>query len=350
MTTIIIGGGISGLYAAYLLEQKQEDYVLLEASASFGGRAKGMASQLASHELELGATWFWPEYQPELAKLIRDLGLETFSQPHGRILVERSLHTPPQAYDYPFVDGERLAQGMSSLARALLAKLDPKKLHLQAEVKSIKLVDNQVVVHLHSNEQTFIGDKVFLAVAPRVAAKKIEFIPALPEKIKRNWQETATWMAPHAKFIAEYTQPFWLAHNLSGDARSGVGPMGEIHNISDAKNQIGALFGFLSLPASERSKLSSAEIIERCLQQLVRLYGKEAQHPVQVKLQDWTQDPYIATEVDAVAAHEHPVTALSKVPGVWEKKLIGISSEFSPNSAGLLAGAIDAAWLGVHRK
>ncbi|MEC5495885.1 NAD(P)-binding protein [Acinetobacter nosocomialis] len=40
---IIIGGGVSGLYAAYLLEQRGiTDYLLIEANDVLGGRLKSM--------------------------------------------------------------------------------------------------------------------------------------------------------------------------------------------------------------------------------------------------------------------------------------------------------------------
>lgn len=73
----IIGGGLSGLYAAFLLEQRGIDYILLEARDRLGGRiavAKSLVDQNASrqsvdHEksndgFDLGPSWFWPEYQP----------------------------------------------------------------------------------------------------------------------------------------------------------------------------------------------------------------------------------------------------------------------------------------------
>lgn len=41
MKHIIIGGGLSGLYTAYLLQQCGEtDYLVLEAADHLGGRAK----------------------------------------------------------------------------------------------------------------------------------------------------------------------------------------------------------------------------------------------------------------------------------------------------------------------
>ena len=83
---IIIGGGISGLYAAYLLEQRGiTDYLLLEAKSSLGGRlnsAFATDSSGINAAFDLGATWFWEDQQPELAQLIKDLNLSSFEHIH----------------------------------------------------------------------------------------------------------------------------------------------------------------------------------------------------------------------------------------------------------------------------
>ena len=78
---IIIGGGISGLYAAYLLEQRGiTDYLLLEAKSSLGGRlnsAFATDSSGINAAFDLGATWFWEDQQPELAPRMEQL-IENF--------------------------------------------------------------------------------------------------------------------------------------------------------------------------------------------------------------------------------------------------------------------------------
>ena len=72
--------------------------------------------------------------------------------------------------------------------------------------------------------------------------------PALSPK---SWQETATWMAPPAKFFAVYDRPFWRKAGLSGTAQSFVGPLGEIHDATTASGKA-ALFGFPSIGADAR--------------------------------------------------------------------------------------------------
>ena len=96
---IIIGGGISGLYAAYLLEQRGiTNYLLLEAKSSLGGRlnsAFATDSSGINAAFDLGATWFWEDQQPELAQLIKDLNLSSFEQyTQGEMLIERSSTQP----------------------------------------------------------------------------------------------------------------------------------------------------------------------------------------------------------------------------------------------------------------
>ena len=82
----IVGGGLSGLYAAYLLERSGiGEYVLFEARETLGGRIVSLApSGHASggrnvaatiDRLDLGPSWFWPGYQRELDRLVEALGL-----------------------------------------------------------------------------------------------------------------------------------------------------------------------------------------------------------------------------------------------------------------------------------
>ena len=65
VSVAIVGDGLSGLYAAYLLEKKGIDYVLLEARPTLGGRivtAKLPKDNESIDSFDLGPFWFWPAY------------------------------------------------------------------------------------------------------------------------------------------------------------------------------------------------------------------------------------------------------------------------------------------------
>ena len=79
----IIGGGLSGLTAAMLLEQQGvRDVVLFEARQTLGGRILSVdaagavvdAREPALDRFDLGPSWFWPGLQPQLDRLVDELG------------------------------------------------------------------------------------------------------------------------------------------------------------------------------------------------------------------------------------------------------------------------------------
>lgn len=76
--TIIIGGGLSGLYAAYLLSQKNIPFLVLEARERIGGRI--LTTEHSGYFPDMGPSWYWPEINPKLIHLIQALGLKGYRQ------------------------------------------------------------------------------------------------------------------------------------------------------------------------------------------------------------------------------------------------------------------------------
>ncbi|MGP9418244.1 FAD-dependent oxidoreductase [Ewingella sp. AOP9-I1-14] len=167
----------------------------------------------------------------------------------------------------------------------------------------------------------------------------------MPASVAREWANTGTWMAPHAKYVAVYSRPFWRQQGLSGEARSAVGPMAEIHDAS-ASEQAAALFGFLGIPAKTRWTTSESNLKDLCRAQLVRLFGEQAAHPVTEFFKDWADDPLTATAGDLTANQSHSIPEAFIREGVWQGRLKGIASEWSAAFPGYIAGAIDAATQG----
>lgn len=356
----IIGGGLSGLYAAWLLEQNGiKDYVLLEARNRLGGRILSPAANPAldsgntSDRIDLGPSWFWPDYQPQLDRLVRELGLARFEQAEdGDMMVEHSPHDAPirRRGFRNMPTSMRLVGGMDALVVALTNRLNPARRHIGHVVRSLSLEHEHIVLDCRTEtaEACWQAEHVLLAMPPRLVAGTLGFSPALPASLSAEWHATATWMAPHAKYVAVYAQPFWHMEGLSGEARSMVGPLGEIH---DASMPVGsaALFGFFQLPAVARRAMPEAELRQRCRQQLARIFGPQAASPVAEFIQDWAQDDYTSTASDLHAVSQHAVAPTAGVQtGLWQQRITGIASEWSPNYPGYVAGAIEAAALGVN--
>lgn len=362
---IIVGGGLSGLYAAYLLEQKGVDYQLLEARTVLGGRivsaspsnheAPGAASTAdTADRFDLGPSWFWPGYQRQLDCLVHDLGLERFEQfATGDMVVERSSQEPPSRMR-GYVNSPasmRLVGGMGALIDTLRRRLDATRILTNQTVRRLRSTGQHV--ELDSDDATgrsttWRVEHVLLAMPPRLIEDSIEFTPALPQALARQWHDTTTWMAPHAKYFAIYDTPFWRGQGLSGEARSARGPLGEIYDASMPGGSA-ALFGFFAVPARVRKGVSEDVLYAHCRAQLARLFGPQAATPRQEFIKDWAQDPYTATAADLNGSNQHAEAPEASVAsGPWRDRLIGIASEWSPQFPGYLAGAIEAASLGVN--
>lgn len=356
-SVVIIGAGISGLYAATLLEKAGVDYAILEARDRTGGRVLSgleLAGTSAGFPVDMGAAWFWPDIQPDFAHLIDRLNLSTIA--HGRpgdMLYERQLNTPPERY--PAWESSpasfRLKGGMQALTAALKNQIPVEKIKTGHQVVAVSRSGKEVQVHTRSegsNKAVFYGEHVFLALPPALAAE-IDFKPAMPERLLSNWRKTPTWMAPHAKYVAVYKTDFLHARQLSGNAGSRVGPMVEIHDVSEPDSGKIVLFGFIGVPAKSRRTVTEAVLKGLCREQLVRLFGQDAAEPEAEYIKDWSADPFTATEFDLLQEAGHAVPEQLPARGEWTGEITGIASEWSPQFSGYLAGAIDSASKGVQR-
>ncbi len=128
-----------------------------------------------------------------------------------------------------------------------------------------------------------------------------------------------------------------------------MGPMVEIHNVSEPGTGKTALFGFIGVPAKSRWTISEAVLKGLCRQQLVRLFGQDAAEPEAEYIKDWATDLFTATEFDLLQEAGHAMPEPVPAKGEWSQEMTGIASEWSPQFSGYLAGAIASASTGVQR-
>ncbi|MFN3494446.1 MAG: flavin monoamine oxidase family protein [Hydrogenophaga sp.] len=361
----IVGAGLAGLTASHLLRQHGvHDHLVLEARPRWGGRILTTpVNDAQPQQFDLGPTWFWPSMQPAFGQFLHDLDLPRFAQHEdGLTVLERPGHPPQHLRGYSQAEPSmRLAGSMAALVDRLAADLPPAQLRLGHRVQALEVMEGGVVVmgnDISSIENSpapevpprplCMADQVLLALPPRLVAHHLRFDPPLPPTLQRAWQATGTWMAPHAKYLAVYERPFWRAQGLSGAARSGRGPMVEVHDAS-LPDGGAALFGFIGVSAQSRTRVSDATLLALCRAQLVRLFGPQAAALQAEHLKDWAQDPFTATAADLEEPPEHrPAPPAGAPEGAWRSRILGIGSEWSPQFPGYLAGAVDAASRGVQ--
>jgi monoamine oxidase len=347
-TVAILGGGLAGLNAARLLQQAGTDFQLFEARDRLGGRILTVDAGGApgTDGFDMGPSWFWPRMQPAIAALVEELRLPSFPQSsEGDVVFERMSREPAQRYSGTPQEPQslRLVGGAAALVQALAGMLPAERLHLSAPVTHLNLDGNRITLTISGagdKTRSVTADQVIMTLPPRVAQAGLSFTPQLPPETLALWEDTPTWMAPHAKFFALYDRPFWRDAGYSGSVQSMVGPMPEIHDATTASGQA-ALFGFLGVGAADRLRMGEEALAQACLAQLTRIFGAEAANPRATLYKDWAADSWTAAPADLISSG-HATFTPDWVQRPWADRLILAGSETSPSEGGYLAGAVEA--------
>lgn len=352
--TLIIGGGLSGLYLARGLARINHDFLLIEARERLGGR---VLSQFPAQQsvrdgvarFDLGPAWVWPQLQPLLQHLIDELGITVFPQyTEGALLYEDADTAAPQRYNSPSAHAQscRVTGGAITIIERLAESIAPDSLLLGTKATCVSQQDAGISVEMVDAQgitRSIRAQRVALAMPPRLMAR-LAFIPALSDTLRRQWLATPTWMAAHAKVIALYETPFWREQGLSGEVFSRRGPLSEIYDASPCSGGPFALFGFSGMNAEMRRQLGQSEFSRRSVSQLQRLFGAQASLPVELLLKDWSDEEFTATEADRAPVMQHPAYGLKPSNrAIWEGRILLAGSESAELSGGYLEGALEAA-------
>lgn len=343
---LIVGAGLTGLAIADALIRAGRNVLVIEGRNRIGGRI--LTAAVAGAAFDLGPAWFWPG-QPRIAALAQRLGLQVFEQfSEGRLVFEgadgavrRDLNMAPMAGSL------RLAGGLSGLTAGLAAEIGGQNIRTGHRLTAISPTNGVITAKIDAGKPMIItADQVILAAPPRLLEASFDFTPHLPAAAKQEMRATPTWMAGHAKIIAIYPRPFWRDAGLNGDAMSHRGPMAEIHDASPADGKVGALFGFVGVPAAGRQ--DKDHLLAAAKAQLASLFGPEALYPTEIILQDWTGEDLTATKDDEIPPTSHPAYGpISSLLNLWGGRLHIVSSETAPTFGGFIEGALEAAEIKV---
>ena len=344
--TLIIGAGLSGVYAASLLSQNNKSVVVLEARERIGGRI--LCPRYQEYACDLGPSWYWPEIHTYMVRLIEALGLKGYRQFEkgmgrfqrlgGEVFTVKGFATEPLSW--------RIAGGMMALITELCRRLPQTAIRLNHPVCGIERRSDGVLVtvgELEKNPRTqFMAQKVILALPPRLAAYSILFTPDLSDRLVQAMLKIGTWMAGQAKFYALYETPVWRNAGFSGQAFSECGPLGETHDGSNHDGAPFGLTGFAGIPAVQRNQ--QPNLHAAIVHQLAALFGPGASAPVKLFFQDWAREPFTATEYDQPSMNAHPIyQPPAGQNAIWDGTVHFAGTETADQHGGYLEGALRAA-------
>ncbi|MEM1228763.1 MAG: NAD(P)/FAD-dependent oxidoreductase [Planctomycetota bacterium] len=337
----VIGGGLSGLCAVWQLHRHGVPATLLEARSRLGGRALSIEAEGGS--FDMGPSWIW-EGQPCVKALLEHFGIQTFPQYCDGALLHQSSSGKiiRNAILKPMQGSLRISGGIGRLVESLANEIPDESIRLDCRVTGLNWTPKGVTLAgiVCDGDFSLDAGRVALATPLRIAAA-MKFTPPIEPKSLQVLNDTPTWMAGHAKFLAIYERPFWREQDLSGDVVSAKGPLAELHEATPESGSPHALLGFIGLNGESRQEISVGELEGLCLEHLTQLFGEAASSPVSTHIVDWSRDGFTATREDLTSYNHHPVYGVDlRLCSAWQDRIQFIVSETAFENGGLVEGAI----------
>lgn len=336
---LIIGGGLTGLTIAYLLQKENIRVKIVEARNRLGGRIKTIYGENIP-PVDMGATWVGKQHTALLA-LLTTLGIEVFDQLLGaRAIFEPISTSPPQVVQLPpnTAPTFRIQGGTGKLINTLVDYLKADQIYLNQPIKSIQKKGTKFFVK--SDATQFQAKIVISTLPPNLLAKTVHFNPVLPADLTTIMTNTHTWMGESIKIGLTYEKPFWRADNLSGTITSNVGPIPEMYDHSNVENNRFGLIGFFSGTYFSVSKEKRLALI---LNQLQKYYGTQANDFLSYEETVWRKEPFtFAAHAAHILPHQNNGHPIFKETFLGQQFFIA-GAETSDMHPGYMDGAVISA-------
>jgi len=315
---VIIGAGISGLYLAFLLQEKY-DITILEARDRIGGRIYSIDGH------DMGPSWVW-QHHKNILELIEKFDLQLFLQYEKGYALYDTHNMVEKFMPQQNVPSGRIDGTLTKLIDTLYNQLQDVTIVLNSEVVSIQEQEN---ILIKTKNKEYRSNYAISTLPPRIT-QNLNFTPPLPTQLQDKMRNTQTWMGNSAKCVIEFKTSFWREKGLSGFVFSNIGPLAEIHDASTSSKN--ALFGFVRL------KVDTDNYKKELLEQLQRVFSIDETEILAIHLVDWKKEKYTATKEDFNNMTAHPNYGIDT--SSYSDKILFSSTEFSFEQGGYLEGAI----------
>ncbi len=288
----IVGAGLSGAYAAYLL--RGYSVAVVDARCRVGGRLLTAEEQGGG---DLGGAWIWPRSEYAMKQFVDQLGIKTVDQytdgeSFFRTSDGRTHSFPPgEADQYVACGGGavRVSGGAAKMVQTLLKNdTNVKFVSIYLSMKVVRVEHGGDVMRVicakaedTNNEVSIRCRAAILAAPPKVLANSICFDPPLPKIKIDSMLATPTWMEDYGKVLVSFPHNWWRRLNLSAvsiDRKGSVSTWWEACSGIDEDGLYPTLAGFVTaFEAKKLQKLESAEALhDHVIDSLTNIYPVDA--------------------------------------------------------------------------
>ncbi len=183
---------------------------------------------------------------------------------------------------------DRVVGGAVRIAEQLAASL-PTEVRTGFVVRSIRQDRDGVQVESRDG-QVVTGSHVVVTLPPTLAGR-IDYSPVMP-----GWRDQLTQRLPAGSVIkvhVVYSEPFWRADGLTGQAASEEGPVKITFDNSPPSGSPGILVGFLEGDDGRRwARRTEAERRDVVVECMARYFGPRARSPLEYLERDWMAEEF----------------------------------------------------------
>lgn len=299
-SVIIIGAGVAGMTAAYLLAQKGIDFKIIEASSTYGGRIK-KTNSFVDFPISLGAEWLHTSVS-ELSTLVNNSSTNITTQLQGYQSTDQvgyfengNLTFSPIFTEFgtDFEDKKFINSSWFDFFEEYIVPSISSKMIFNKQVVSIDYNGDKVKLtdifgQLHET------DKVIVTVPLKILQDgDISFSPSLPSTHTNAIQNAPVWDG--IKVFIEFSTNFYPAYLTFPDSETSTGQRvyyNASYGQSSSKNVLGLVA--LGTQATQYQQLTGNNLKNHILNELDTVFnGLATVNYIKHIVQDWSNEPFI---------------------------------------------------------
>jgi monoamine oxidase len=296
---IIVGAGVAGLSAAYLLKRYNVDFEIIEAAPVLGGRLKKVEG-FADFPIDTGAEWI--HYHPSILA-------DILNNPQTNAQIDIVVYNPQtiKTWHNNKLKSHHYFSGLYSewkfksstwfdFFEEFVVPEIADKIRLNKPVVEINHGGSRVQVKT-SDQEIYEADRVLVTTSVKILQNElIQFHPALPADKKQALNQV--FMGDGIKVFIEFRERFYPDVLAFGSILKAMNEDEKFYYDAafrkDSSKNILALFAINEKASAYTALGSDSEIIQKVLDELDEIFeGKASPAYLKHEIQNWSSEPYI---------------------------------------------------------